>query len=175
LCFARSGGAHADGTLSVCLHYLAVTHQSLGINMQAFLSSFATRRCHQTHVHWWLSPGAATDGQVTVVVHVTPAEVAALEPYRQWMAAFGGGDNGAVQHIMANTAANRGRTVMSSSAAVQAKLNAVAPAIFPLPSTSWPLSVTGGEVPGSVGRCATAAFARETCLLLRCDHLSCEG
>ena len=78
-----------------------------------------------------------------MVVHVTPAEVAALEPYRQWMAAFGSGDD-AVQHIMANTAANRGRTVMSSSAAVQAKLNAVAPAVFPLPSTSWPSNGSGG-------------------------------
>ena len=76
---------------------------------------------------------------------MTPADIAALEPYRQWMSAFGGG-GGAVQHIMANTAANRGRTVMSSSAAVQAKLNAVAPAIFPLPSTSWPGSISGGNL-----------------------------
>ena len=88
--------------------------------------------------------GATKGIHVTVVVHVTPAEVAALEPYRQWMADFGGVDSGA-QHIMANTAVNRGRTVMSSSAAVQARLNAVAPAMFPLPSTSWPFSGAGGD------------------------------
>jgi len=95
-----------------------------------------------------------------VVVHVTPAEVAALEPYQQWMAAFGSGDTGAVQHIMANTAANRGRTVMSSSAAVQAKLNAMAPEIFPLPSTSWPLSGSGRELPGFLRHWATRRKTR---------------
>lgn len=76
-----------------------------------------------------------------MVVHVTPAEVAALPEYRRWVAAFGGG----ARHIMANTAVNTGRTVMSSSALIQARLNVLAPEVFPLPSTSWPAAE--GAVP----------------------------
>ena len=85
---------------------------------------------------------------MTVVVHLTSKEVASLEQYRQWMNRFGGGggSSGTVQHIMANTAANGGRTVMSSSAAVQAKLNVVAPEVFPMPSTSWLLGRPDGTL-----------------------------
>ena len=78
-----------------------------------------------------------------MLVHLTPSGVASLEQYRRWMDSFGVG-HGTVQHIMANTAANGGRTIMGSSAAVQAHLNALAPAIFALPSTSWMLNRPDG-------------------------------
>ena len=57
----------------------------------------------------------AAEGQLAVIAHVTPAEVAALPEYRAWMDAFGGG----ARHLLANTAACAGCTVMGSSARVQ--------------------------------------------------------
>ena len=80
-----------------------------------------------------------------MVVHVTSAEVAALPEYRSWAAAFGGG----ATHIMANSAVNAGRTVMSSSALIQARLNVLSPSVFPLPSTSWPAATGAMLAPPS--------------------------
>jgi hypothetical protein len=55
-----------------------------------------------------------------VVVHLTPAAVAALPEYTAWLDGFGGG----TQHVMVNAAAVRGATVMTASASLQVPFRA---------------------------------------------------
>lgn len=70
-----------------------------------------------------------------VAVHLTPKAVADDPRYRAWMESCGSG----TQHIMANVVApGKGAAMMRSSAAIHAKLNLMAPTLFPLALDSSP-------------------------------------
>lgn len=77
--------------------------------------------------------GGEAARQTTLVVHLSPAHITALPAYRTWLQRFGS----ATKHLLVNAAAAKGATVMTSSATIQAKLNAIDASVFPLPSTCW--------------------------------------
>lgn len=73
----------------------------------------------------------AAEKPLHVAVHLTPKAVADHPKYRAWMKACGSG----TQHIMANTVApGEGVAMMHSAAAIHARLNVLAPTLFPFPS-----------------------------------------
>lgn len=80
-----------------------------------------------------------------VAVHLTPKAVADDPWYRAWMESCGGG----TQHIMANVVApGKGPAMMPSSATIHAKLNLMAPTVFPLVPDSSPQPADTGAVTG---------------------------
>ena len=74
---------------------------------------------------------AEKSARLQLVVHLAPAEVVRAPAYAAWAASF----PPTATHVLAALAPRRGLPVMRSAAAMQAKLHALAPTVFPLQRT----------------------------------------
>lgn len=71
----------------------------------------------------------APESPALVVAHLSPASVAEMPEYRAWMAACGP----STQHVMvSHMAPGAGSPMLQSSARIHARLNVLAPSVFPL-------------------------------------------
>ncbi len=118
---------------------------------------------------------------MAVAVHLSPAEVTALPEYRAWMAACGAG----TRHVLACTAhPGAGPAMLPSSAAIHARLNVLAPAVFPLPPAPGKVDATTGALLNSPhaqcvyrdlcgGLLQLSAQAERRSSFVRCTEWSC--
>ncbi|KAK2075685.1 hypothetical protein QBZ16_001793 [Prototheca wickerhamii] len=74
---------------------------------------------------------AEKSARLQLVVHLAPAEVVRAPAYAAWAAGF----PPTATHVLAALAPRRGLPVMRSAAAMQVKLHALAPTVFPLQRT----------------------------------------
>ncbi|KAL4458182.1 hypothetical protein ABPG75_013047 [Micractinium tetrahymenae] len=83
--------------------------------------------------------------KVAVVVHLSPLEVVRLPAYRDWLASFGPG----ATHLLVAESLSSPAPVMRKSAVLQAKLNALDPALFPLCDASATGAAGAAQLPAN--------------------------